>query len=108
MIEIRHLGGALARPEASHGALAAMNGEYILFALGPVMSPDAAPVMAAAANRVTEAMEPWRSGWYLNFLEQSFDMSRAFDPDTWERLQAVKAKVDPEAVFRGNHEVTLP
>jgi FAD/FMN-containing dehydrogenase len=108
MVELRHLGGALARSEAHHGALAAMNGEYILFTLGVVMSPDAGPVMAAAASRVTEALEPWRCGWYLNFVERSFDMSLAFDAETWRRLQQVKAQVDPDGVFRGNHELTLP
>ena len=108
MIEMRHLGGALARSGPHHGAYAAMNGEYILFALGGVMSPDAGPVMKDAVDRVTTVMEPWRSGWYLNFVEREFDMSRVFDADTWRRLQEVKAQVDPDRVFTGNHEIPLP
>jgi FAD/FMN-containing dehydrogenase len=108
MIEIRHLGGALARAEPHHGAAAAMDGEYILFALGGVMSPDDAPVMTAAVDRVAEVMEPWRSGWYPNFVERPFDMSGAFDAATWRRLQEVKARYDPDAIFRGNHEIPLP
>jgi FAD/FMN-containing dehydrogenase len=108
MIEIRHLGGALARAEPHHGACAAMNGEFIFFALGGVMAPEEAPVMIAAVDRVAEVMEPWRSGWYLNFVERRFDMSRAFDAETWRRLQEVKAMVDPDGVFRGNHEIPVP
>jgi FAD/FMN-containing dehydrogenase len=108
MIELRHLGGALARSGPNHGAYAAMNGEYILFALGAVMGPEAAPAMAEAVDRVAAAMEPWRSGWYLNFVERQFDMSRVFDAETWRRLQAVKAKVDPDGVFLSNHQITLP
>jgi FAD/FMN-containing dehydrogenase len=108
MIEIRHLGGALARAEAHHGACAGMNGEYLFFALGGVMAPEDAPVMTAAVDRVAEVMEPWRSGWYLNFVERRFDMSRAFDAQTWRRLQEVKAAIDPDGVFRGNHEIPLP
>jgi Berberine and berberine like len=107
MIEIRHLGGALARAEPHHGAYAAMNGEYIFFALAGIMAPGDAPVMTAAVDRVAEVMEPWRSGWYLNFVERPFDMSRAFDAETWRRLQEVKARVDPDGVFLANHQITL-
>ncbi len=108
MIEMRHLGGALGRSQPHHGAYAAMDGEYILFALGGVMSPEAGPVMKNAVDRVATVMEPWRSGWYLNFVEEQFDMSRVFDADAWRRLQEVKARVDPDGVFAGNHEVPLP
>jgi len=108
MIEIRHLGGALARSGPRHGAYAAMNGEYILFALGAVMAPEAAPVMVEAVDRVAAAMEPWRSGFYLNFVERPSDMSLAFDAETWGRLQDVKARVDPDGVFLSNHQITLP
>jgi FAD/FMN-containing dehydrogenase len=108
MIELRHLGGALARAEAHHGAYAAMEGEYNLFTLGGILAPEDAPAMTEAVDRVATAMEPWRSGWYLNFVEREFDMSRVFDAETWRRLQAVKAQVDPDCVFLGNHEITLP
>ena len=108
MIELRHLGGALARPEPHHGAYASMNGEYTIFSLGGILAPEDAPVINEAVDRVAAAMEPWRSGWYLNFVERQFDMSRAFDAETWRRLQAVKAQVDPDGVVMGNHEITLP
>ena len=107
MIELRHLGGALARSEPHHGAYAAMNGEYALFALGGILAPEDAPVMREAAARVAAAMDPWRSGWYLNFVEWNFDMSRAFDAETWRRLQEAKARVDPDGVFLASHEITL-
>jgi FAD/FMN-containing dehydrogenase len=108
MIELRHLGGALARSAPHHGACAALNGEYVLFALGGILAPEDAPVMEEAVRRVAAAMEPWRSGWYLNFVEQDFDVSRAFDAETWRRLQETKATVDPDGVFLANHEITLP
>ena len=108
MIELRHLGGALARPEPHDGAYASMNGEYNIFSLGAIMAPEHAPVINEAVDRVAAAMEPWRSGWYLNFVERQFDMSRVFDAETWRRLQTVKAQVDPDGVFMGNHEITLP
>jgi FAD/FMN-containing dehydrogenase len=57
-----------------------MDGEYILFALGAVMAPEAAPVMVEAVDRVATA----------------------------SRLQEVKARVDPDWVFLSNHQITLP
>ena len=107
MVELRHLGGALARSGPHDGAYAAMNGEYLLFALGGVMAPEAAPVMVEAVDRVAAAMDPWRSGFYLNFVERPSDMSLAFDAETWRRLQEVKARVDPDGVFLSNHQITL-
>ncbi len=108
MIELRHIGGALARSEPHHGAYAAMSGEYALFALGGILAPEDGPVMGKAVRRVTAAMEPWRSGWYLNFVEHDFDMSSAFDAETWRRLQETKARVDPDGVFVANHAITVP
>jgi FAD/FMN-containing dehydrogenase len=108
MIELRHLGGALARSEPHHGAYAAMNGEYVLFALGGILAPEDAPVMVEAVDRVAAAMEPWRSGWYLNFVERPSDMSLAFDAETWRRLQEVKARVDPDGLFLANHQIPAP
>jgi FAD/FMN-containing dehydrogenase len=106
MIEFRHLGGALARSAPHHGANAALNGEYVLFALGGILAPEDAPVMDEAVRRISGALEPWRSGWYLNFVEQDFDASRAFDAETWRRLQETKARVDPDGVFVANHAIT--
>jgi FAD/FMN-containing dehydrogenase len=105
MIEFRHIGGALARSAPHHGANAALNGEYVLFALGGILAPEDAPVMDEAVRRVSAAMEPWRSGWYLNFVEQDFDVARAFDAETWRRLQETKARVDPDGVFVANHAI---
>ena len=107
MIELRHAGAALARPASHHGAYSTMDGEYVLFALGGILALEDAPVMVEAVDRVAAAMEPWRSGWYLNFVERNFDMSRAFDAETWRRLQETKARIDPDGVFLANHEITL-
>ena len=33
-VEVRHLGGAIARPSAAHGALSHFDDEYLMFAVG--------------------------------------------------------------------------
>ncbi len=105
LVELRHLGGALARSTPGHGVQALVTGEYLLFAIGGIMAPEHAAPMRAAVGRVSESMAPWRSGWYLNFVEQDFDMSRAFDAESWARLQVVKRKFDPVGLFAANHEI---
>jgi FAD/FMN-containing dehydrogenase len=32
-------------------------------------------------------------------------VSRGFDEQSWRRLQAVKAEVDPDGIFAANHEI---
>ena len=107
MAELRHLGGALARSAPHHGARATLDGSYLMFAGGAVMAPEDAPIVAADCARLAGALAPYDSGSaYLNFVEEEeYDASRAFDEESWRRLQQVKAEVDPDGLFLANHEV---
>ena len=67
--EIRHLGGAIARPDASHGA-AHIDAEYISFAASMAASPDMAAKAEQDLAGMDEALEPFSSARrYLNFAE---------------------------------------
>src|SRR6185312_13570762 len=55
MVELRHAGGALARPGT--GALGRLAGEYVMFA-GCVGIPELADVTAAAFGRLHETVAP--------------------------------------------------
>ena len=106
MAELRHLGGALARPVPHHGARATLDGSYLMFGVGLVMGPEHAPAVKADCARLVDAMAPYDSGSaYLNFVEEDFDASRAFSPEDWRRLREVRAAVDPDGLFVANHEV---
>jgi FAD/FMN-containing dehydrogenase len=108
-VEIRHLGGALARKGPGHGALATIDADFALFAVGMAMTPDMAAAVKAHVERVQAAMAQWDSGRdYLNFTERRERGERLFGPTTYRRLQAVKAAVDPDDLFRSNHPVRLP
>jgi Berberine and berberine like len=48
-------------------------------------------------------MTPYEAGRYLGFCEQPTDFEAAFPAETRERLRAVRAKHDPDGVFRANH-----
>ncbi len=49
-VELRHGGGALARAEAGHGALATLPGSYAMLAVGAVMEPEMAPAVESPAR----------------------------------------------------------
>jgi hypothetical protein len=103
--EVRHGGGALARSADHHGAVATLPGEFNMFGIGPVMAPEAMPVMEADLARLAEAFRPDDVGRYLNFTEERHDLEDMFPAGTLPRLRAVKAAYDPHGVFRANHAV---
>lgn len=103
--ELRQLGGALGRPVGG-GATSHFDGAYLAFALGMAIDPQMAAVSAGAAGAVMRGLEPWSGGRpYLNFVERETDVSRAFGPAAWTRLQEVRRRVDPARMFRANHVI---
>jgi hypothetical protein len=103
MLELRHLGGALARPPAEPNAVGHRDAAYNLFT-----SAYPGPGFAAAAAMQTELYRrllPWTGGRSLyNFTAlpdgRPADAAAAFDEPGLGRLQAVKAARDPENLFR--------
>jgi FAD/FMN-containing dehydrogenase len=105
-VELRHLGGAMARSAPHHGARDTMPGQYAMFAVGLADGPETAAATIADVARVVDALAPYEDGHYLNFVEEEFDVSRAFSPEAWARLQRVKGEYDPEDLFRANHRIS--
>lgn len=107
MVELRHLGGALSRPSPDAGALATLDGSFLLHAAGIVPTRDLEPTVHAAAADVVSALRPWHTGrCYVNFAEsRPADPRRLFPAGVHMRLTAVKAAVDPEDMFLANHPI---
>jgi hypothetical protein len=105
MVQLRHLGGALARVSPGAGARATLPGEVCLFALGVTPDEQSAGPVRASLEALERAVLPHRAGDYPNFVEEPVDTSRFFDAKTWARLRAVKALHDPSDLFRGNHRI---
>jgi FAD/FMN-containing dehydrogenase len=106
MVELRHLGGALARTGESHGAVATMEGDYAFFAVGMAPDPEAAAIVDAHVDLVKTALSEWDAGRrYLNFSERPIDTRRAYTAAAYRRLQAVKTLVDADDLFRANHPI---
>jgi FAD/FMN-containing dehydrogenase len=104
-VEVRQLGGALARRAEGDGA-AFLDRDFALFAVGVAPMPEIAAKTRSDVARVLAAVDPWDSGRdYLNFREDASTGERLFSGETHERLRAIKAAVDPANVIRSNHEV---
>ncbi|HEY6069138.1 MAG TPA: FAD-binding oxidoreductase [Gaiellaceae bacterium] len=107
-VEVRHLGGALARPAPGSGALATIDAGFAMFAVGMAPTPELGAAIRAHVELVQTALAEWDAGRdYLNFTERRERGDRLFGAVAHRRLQAVKARVDPDDVFRSNHPIRL-
>jgi len=105
MLQLRQMGGALARVAPGAGARATLPGMLSMFALGVTPEPAAHAEVRAALSDVLREVAPHRAGHYPNFVEQPADASAFFDAETWERLRRIKADHDPGDLFVGNHHI---
>jgi hypothetical protein len=105
-VELRHVGGALSRAVPGAGARATIDAPYVYFSVGVPATPELAVAIPARQAALKDALSPWIApGAYLNFAEEPTDLSAAFDPATFQALQAVKATYDPRDTIHANHEV---
>ena len=105
-VEIRHLGGALARSRHDHGALDRMEAEFLSFAVGAAPDASAKDAVHEAIRRVQSALSPWESRhMYLNFSDQRKDVRRLFPFDVYRRLAVAKARWDAGELFKSNHPI---
>jgi hypothetical protein len=105
LLQLRHMGGALGRATPGAGARATLPGEVCLLALGAVMDEASDAAVRAALADVDAAVLPHRAGDYPNFVEVPADASAFFEPETWARLRAVKARFDPSDLFAGSYQI---
>jgi FAD/FMN-containing dehydrogenase len=108
-VEVRHLGGALARPAPGGGAQPSVEASYLLFAAGGApnpSSPDLAAAVRAQAQAVKDALAPWHARYdYYNFEETPAPASALLPPASYRRLQQIKAAYDPDGVIISAHPV---
>ncbi|WP_433359502.1 FAD-binding oxidoreductase [Actinoplanes sp. CA-142083] len=105
--ELRQLGGALGRPAAEGGALSYLDAAYLMSVVGIVPDPALQEAVRADAETVAASLtkDYSRGRIYTNFQQKQTDTSRAFEPSAWERLVALRKRVDPAGVLRANHEI---
>jgi FAD binding domain/Berberine and berberine like len=103
--EVRHLGGAAARRAAEHGAIAAIDASYLMYAVGMAADPEMKRAVLQGVAQVQTVLAPWDAGRFFNFTEGSGQAGRMFTDDTYSRLCEVKSKYDPDNLIQANHEI---
>jgi hypothetical protein len=105
MVEVRHMGGALARRERED-AVGVRRSGYFVFVLG-VLFPEIAAAVPGAIASVCDALAPFATGESFVNLHgrprSEEDRLRPWAPGTAERLRAVKERFDPQGTLRFGH-----
>lgn len=109
LVELRHLGGALARPAEPPNAVGNRDAASLLYLAG-LATPEVGPVVREYGRSIMDRIKPWSTGGTaLNFLgteDTSLEQVRtAFDAKDYQRLVGVKRAYDPGNIFRVNHNI---
>jgi len=98
--EVRHVGGAANHRPVGGGAIASLDGQYLVHTIGMVPVPEALPAATAAVRAGVAALEPWRiDALALTFIDApGADRAAAFG-SAWTRLRQLKLAYDPANLF---------
>ncbi len=110
ILELRQLGGALARTADHLSTMGKGDSEFIMNGIGPAFTPEMAEGVGAYLSRMAEATRPFQTGdTYVNFMElegaSAERVRAAYAPEDYERLVALKDRYDPKNIFRFNRNI---
>ena len=98
--EVRLAGGAVARVDKDANAYSHREEKFIWYSVALLMDKQLSPMILQRLADLREALAPWLTGKvYMNFLEGAEMRQRSRDgytPENFRKLQALKAKYDPE------------
>lgn len=102
LVQVRHLGGALAEPSDSpHGPL---EEPHLLYLLGVPASPDSAGAIATAQQELARAL-PSNGRKPVTFLGPGEHLGQALPAASLDRLRRIKTERDPRRVLRSSASV---
>jgi hypothetical protein len=110
IVELRQLGGAMARPAQHRSAFCHRDAAFALTTIG-ALAPEIAEMVPGHAARVLEAVAPWSTGGALpNFGPAATPerLARCYDEDTLYWLAALAERYDPARVFRVGQVARYP
>jgi hypothetical protein len=89
--------------------VAALDETFLTNGIGMFMDPRAATEINTQLDVLADALKPWDSGVRLtNFVDEPTDPRTFYPPETFNRLQEVKRRYDPDDLFRANHPIPSP
>jgi FAD/FMN-containing dehydrogenase len=102
MVEIRQLGGALARSPRVPNAVAGRGAAWTAYVVAPGV-PELAGIVPMLGHGVLEALRPWAAQEcplnHLGEVSGPAEVAAVYPPAVLERLREIKAAVDPDRVF---------
>jgi FAD/FMN-containing dehydrogenase len=105
--QLRVLGGAMARVPADATAFAHRQSRIMVNVAAIYERPEERVVHEAWVNGLAAALRQGDTGAYVGFLgdEGTERVRAAYPGPTWERLAAIKARYDPDNLFRLNQNI---
>jgi hypothetical protein len=105
-VEVRHLGGALARPAPGGGAQPSIDASYLLNAVAAVPTPGLAGAVRAQVQAVKDALSSWHAGYdYYAFEDTPVTAAAVLPAASFRRLQRIRAAYDPDQTIISAHPV---
>jgi FAD/FMN-containing dehydrogenase len=106
-VQLRALGGAMARVPADATAFAHRDRRVMAVVVNFYAGPDDLPERMQWVDDLVAAIDQGVTGAYSNFLgDESQERVRAAYPGaTWDRLAAIKRRYDPANLFRLNQNI---
>jgi hypothetical protein len=98
MVELRWMGGALARPPSVPNVVAGRAAACSLFVQAPLVEPVAAVVPGVVAG-VVDALAPWSLGGALPNFAGAERPGALWSPRDRARLRVLQQAVDPQGMF---------
>ncbi|MFG2292337.1 FAD-binding oxidoreductase [Streptomyces sp. NPDC048603] len=110
IVELRHLGGALAYRKGSPNAVGHRDAQYMLFVLSPLVGPFTPEKVRPVHRALFDGLAPRTLGRFLNFMGSGENagpeqVRSAYDADDHARLVRLKAVHDPSNTFRVNYNL---
>jgi FAD/FMN-containing dehydrogenase len=106
--QLRVLGGAMARVPADATAFAHRKSRIMVNVAALYERPEDKAKYEAWATDFAAALQQSDKGLYVNFLSDEGEarVRAAYPGSTWDRLASVKARYDPENLFRLNQNIS--
>ncbi|MER7048099.1 FAD-binding protein [Streptomyces jumonjinensis] len=101
--ELRQLGGALAEPDPAGGALSALEARYAYSGSGVPIGETTEKAIDEHTAQVRAALAPWDTGRTApTFVATTGQPQCHLDADAVRAVDAVRLRVDPRGMFRGD------
>jgi FAD/FMN-containing dehydrogenase len=105
LVHLHQMGGAGSRKTGT--AFSHRDAAFTFNVIGTWTEPEATERTIQWVRSFWDAMQPYASGVYVNFLgNEGQDLVRAaYDPSTYQRLAEIKREYDPDNLFRLNQNI---